>query len=139
MATSKKVAFFTAGALALTALSPSTANAEQRYIESTDSFSVAGVTISETRVTGTYEVENGAATAINSHSCDVTRDYDPLAKISSEKSDAYVSNGEATFLCSVNVQRGVPTPWEHVNWSNKTQLQGVVGNGNGDVVNQGWL
>ena len=51
----------------------------------------------------------------------------------------YSNYGNATFLCAVEVKRGVPSPWEQISWSTKNATQGVVGDGNGNVINQGWM
>lgn len=111
-----------------------------RHIQSSDEFKFAGISITRTKVSGSYEATTGAgATRILSHQCIVEHNYDPLAQVNSEKQDSYVSSGNATFLCRVQVRLGVPTPWGQINWSDRTASQGVVGNGNGVVINQGWM
>ena len=112
----------------------------QKFIQSSSEFKFAGISITKTKVSGSYNTEPGVgATQILSHQCTVEHNYQPLTKVNTQKGDAYANGGEATFLCSVEVTRGVPTPWGDVNWSTRNATQGVVGNGDGVVVKEGWM
>lgn len=112
----------------------------EKYIESTDEFKFAGISITKTKVSGSYETQPGVgATRVFGPYCDVVHDYQPLTEVKTNESNAYVSDGNATFLCAVEVKRGVPSPWGRISWSTKNATQGVVGDGNGNVINQGWM
>lgn len=101
-------------------------------------FKFAGITISETKVSGTYTVSGGKATKVNSYACTVVQNIDPLASVTSSKNAAYVSGGKATMECKVKVKRGVPTPWGHVSWSTKEAVQYLRATGAGRVEAHGW-
>lgn len=112
----------------------------EKYIESSDEFKFSGISVTKTKVGGSYETKPGTgATRILGHQCNVVHNYQPFSEVKTDKSDAYVSSGNATFLCSVEVKHGVPSPWGRISWSMKNATQGVIGNGNGDVINQGWM
>ncbi|MDK8532199.1 hypothetical protein QP900_08820 [Corynebacterium marquesiae] len=111
-----------------------------KHIESWDEFKFAGISVTKTKVSGSYETKPGVgATRILGHQCTVVHNYQPLTQVKTDKSNAYTSGGNATFLCAVEVKRGWPSPWGRISWSTKNATQGVVGNGNGKVINQGWM
>lgn len=113
--------------------------ATQTYsVWATSAFLFAGIKISETKVAGTYTASGGTARSILSYSCTVTRNYDPLAEVSTDKSGSYIASGQATMECRVRVRRGVPTPWGQVSWSTKEAIQYLRANGYGGVVAHGW-
>lgn len=101
-------------------------------------FKFAGITISETKVSGTYTVSGGKATKVNSYACTVVRNIDPLAQVTSSKNAAFVSGGKATMECKVKVKRGVPTPWGQVTWSTRESVQFLRATGSGSVEAHGW-
>lgn len=109
-----------------------------RSIWGTQWFSFAGIKISETKVTLGYQANGSNATKVNSYGCTVTQNADPLAQITSSKSNSFISGGYATAKCKVVVKRGVPSPWGQVTWSTKEGIHVLTGNGGGSVINNGW-
>ncbi|WP_430867434.1 hypothetical protein [Demequina aurantiaca] len=108
-----------------------------KSISNTSTFKFAGVTITKTKVSGSYEYTGGSATKTLTYACTVVQNYQPFSDISTTKNGSYVSGGTADFGCKVVVKRGVPTPWGTIAWSTKEAIQFVRGNGNG-VTSSGW-
>lgn len=130
VATTKSVAA-TAGVAAAAATGTRTVSAWQ-------SFLFAGITISKTTVSETYNYSGSNATSVASYSCVVNANYDPFSTVTSAKSGKYISSGKATAECLVSVKRGVPTPWGQISWSTASNIQYVTGNGAGAVASHGW-
>lgn len=114
------------------------AAAVTRNIWGTQWFSFAGIKITETKVTLGYQANGANATKVNSYGCTVVQNADPLAQVTSSKSNSFISGGKATAKCKVVVKRGVPSPWGQVTWSTKEGVQVLTGNGGGSVVKNGW-
>lgn len=110
-----------------------------KHVKATQWFKFLGITISETKVSGTYLVSGGKAVSIKSYACTVLQNLDPLANISSSKNGSYISDGKATMECKVVVKRGAPTPWGGLNWSTREGIQYLTANGQGKVEEEGWL
>ncbi|MDY3049266.1 MAG: hypothetical protein SOR40_05775 [Rothia sp. (in: high G+C Gram-positive bacteria)] len=106
-----------------------------RNVWAAQSFTFAGVKISETKIAGNYVVSNGRITQINSHSCYVTRSYNPMQTISSEKTSAYISNGTVVFECKVSSGYGIPG---YGGLSKREAIQYLVANSAGGVIRGGW-
>lgn len=120
------------------AAATSRAAAATRNISGNQWFSFAGIKISETKVSLSYQAIGKKATKVNSYSCVVVKNADPLAQISSSKSNAYIAGDNATAKCKVVVKRGVPSPWGQITWSTKEGIQVLAGNGGGKVVKNTW-
>ena len=104
----------------------------------TSAFLFAGVTITKTKVAGTYTASAGSATKVNAYACTVVTNYDPLASVSTAKNAGYISGGKAYLQCKVTVKRGLPTPWGTVSWSTREAIQYLRANGSGAVEASGW-
>lgn len=115
-----------------------TATTTVKSIWATQYFTFAGIKISETKVSGSYNVRSSRATGIRSHTCNVVRNYDPFSGVSTSKNASYVSGGRAVFECLVSVKRGVPTPWGHISYSTRENVQYARGTGAGRVDAHGW-
>lgn len=115
-----------------------TASSTVKSIWATQYFTFAGIKISETKVSGSYTARSGKATSIRSHTCNVVRNYDPFSGVSTSKSSSYVSSGKAVFECLVSVKRGIPTPWGHISYSTRENVQYARGTGTGRVDAHGW-
>lgn len=109
-----------------------------RTVYAWQSFVFAGITISKTTVRESYYYSGSRATGIASYSCTVDANYDPFSQVTTTKNSAWTSGGTATAECEVTVRRGVPTPWGPVSWSTRSNVQFVLGNGNGAVTAHGW-
>lgn len=106
-----------------------------RHVWSTQSFVFLGVKISETKITGSYLVRNGRVSQIQSHSCVVTRSYNPMQSVSSERTSAYISHGNAVFECKVSSSYGIPG---YGGFSKREAIQFLVANSYGGVISHGW-
>lgn len=101
-------------------------------------YKIAGVTITKTSVNLTYSVSSGRPQKVLSYSCVVNANYNPYATVSSSKNAAYVSGNTAVAECLVRVRRGVWTPYGKLNWSDRSNIQYVKGNGAGKAIAYGW-
>lgn len=101
-------------------------------------FSFAGIRLSETKVTMTYQYSGSNATKMLGYGCAVTKNIQPFTEVRSAKSSGYISGGQATAKCKVVVKRGVLTPWGKVAWSTHSAFQRLSATGNGAVTANRW-
>lgn len=106
-----------------------------KSVWATEAFTFAGVKISETKVSGSYVVNNGRITGILGHSCYVTRSYDPMQAVSSDRSSSYISGGRAVFECRVSSSYGIPG---YGGLSKREAIQYLTAGAAGNVVARGW-
>lgn len=101
-------------------------------------FAFAGIRLTETKVSETYEYSGSTARRLLGYSCTVVRNIQPFTQVSSSKNSGYISGGQATSKCKVVVKRGVPTPWGTIAWSTYSSIQRLSARGNGAVTFNGW-
>lgn len=101
-------------------------------------FAFAGIRLSETKVSETYEYSGTTAKKMLGYSCSVVRNIQPFTEVKSSKSSGYISGGRATAKCKVVVKRGVPTPWGTVAWSTYSSIQRLSAKGNGAITANRW-
>lgn len=114
------------------------ARAASRSSWGTQWFSFAGIKLTETKVSMTYEYSGSAATKMLGYSCTVTTNVQPFTEVNTSKSSGFVSGGQATAKCRVVVKRGVPTPWGSVAWSTHSAIQRLSAKGNGTITANSW-
>lgn len=117
---------------------PLTTRAASRTSSGTQWFAFAGIRLSETKVSETYEYSGTTARKLLGYSCTVVRNIQPFTEVKSSKSSGYISGGQATAKCKVVVRRGVPTPWGAIAWSTSSSIQRLSARGNGAVTYNGW-
>lgn len=115
-----------------------TINAASRTSAGTQWFAFAGIKLTETKVSETYEYTGSTARKLLGYSCTVVRNIQPFTQVSSSKNSGYISGGQATSTCKVVVKRGVPTPWGTIAWSTYSSTQRLSARGNGAVTFNGW-
>jgi hypothetical protein len=101
-------------------------------------FAFAGIRLSETKVSMSYEYSGTTARKMLGYSCTVVRNIQPFTQVTTSKSSGYVSGGQATAKCKVVVRRGVPTPWGTIAWSTYSAIQRLSAKGNGAVTYNRW-
>ncbi|WP_416393244.1 MULTISPECIES: hypothetical protein [unclassified Curtobacterium] len=101
-------------------------------------FAFAGVRLTETKVSMSYEYSGTTAKRLLGYSCAVTRNVQPFTEVQTSKSSGYVSGGQATAKCKVTVKRGVLTPWGTVAWSTYSAIQRLSAKGNGAITANRW-
>lgn len=112
--------------------------ASSRTSWGTQWFAFAGIRLTETKVSETYEYSGSTARKMLGYSCTVVKNVQPFTQVSTSKNSAYVSGGQATAKCKVVVKRGVPTPWGTIAWSTYSAIQRLSAKGNGAVTFNGW-
>lgn len=115
-----------------------TISAASRTSSGTQWFAFAGIRLTETKVSETYEYSGSTARKLLGYSCTVVRNIQPFTQVSSSKNSGYISGGQATSKCKVVVKRGVPTPWGTIAWSTYSSIQRLSARGNGAVTFNGW-
>ncbi|WJY01040.1 hypothetical protein [Curtobacterium sp. 458] len=101
-------------------------------------FSFAGIKLTETKVSMTYEYSGTTARKMLGYSCTVVRNIQPFTEVRTSKNSGYVSGGQATSKCKVVVKRGVLTPWGTVAWSTYSAIQRLSARGNGAITANRW-
>jgi hypothetical protein len=101
-------------------------------------FSFAGIRLTETKVSMSYEYSGTTARKMLGYSCTVVRNIQPFTQVTTSKSSGYISGGQATAKCKVVVKRGVPTPWGTIAWSTYSAIQRLSAKGNGAVTYNRW-
>ncbi len=103
-----------------------------------ETFTLVGITISKTRVWADYRTGSGIVTNLVDYGCQLVSNYDPFSKIKVSRQSGILSGGQATYKCSVLVERGVPTPWGQVNTTTRSayQFMRVAGRG---ISAHGWM
>lgn len=117
---------------------PRSSRAASRTTWGTQWFAFAGIKLSETKVTMTYQYSGSNATKMLGYACAVTKNIQPFTEVGSSKSSGYISGGQATAKCKVVVKRGVLTPWGTVAWSTYSAFQRLSAKGNGAVTANRW-
>lgn len=117
---------------------PRSSRAASRTTWGTQWFAFAGIKLSETKVTMTYQYSGSNATKMLGYACAVTKNIQPFTEVRSSKSSGYISGGQATAKCKVVVKRGVLTPWGTVAWSTYSAFQRLSAKGNGAVTANRW-
>lgn len=112
--------------------------ASSRTTWGTQWFAFAGIKLTETKVSETYEYSGTTARRMLGYSCTVVRNVQPFTQVSTSKNSGYISGGQATATCKVVVNRGVPTPWGTIAWSTYSAVQRLSARGNGAVTFNGW-
>lgn len=121
-----------------TGVSAAGTRAASRSSWGTQWFSFAGIKLSETKVSMSYEYSGTTARKMLGYSCTVTRNIQPFTNVTTSKSSGYVSGGQATAKCKVVVKRGAPTPWGTVAWSTYSAMQRLSAKGNGAITANRW-
>lgn len=101
-------------------------------------FSFAGIRLTETKVSMSYEYSGTTARKMLGYSCTVVKNIQPFTQVTTSKSSGYISGGQATAKCKVVVKRGVPTPWGTIAWSTYSAIQRLSAKGNGAVTYNRW-
>lgn len=114
------------------------ARAASRSSWGTQWFAFAGIRLTETKVSMSYESSGTTAKKMLGYSCTVVRNVQPFTEVKSSKSSGYVSGGQATAKCRVTVKRGVLTPWGTVAWSTYSAIQRLSAKGNGAITANRW-
>lgn len=102
-----------------------------------ESFAIAGITLSTTRVWADYVTGSGVVQRIRDYGCQLIFNFEPSAEITTTKQSQSLSGGKATFKCLVTVKRGIPTPWGQITTSTRQGYQYMSVNGRG-VYSHGW-
>lgn len=114
------------------------ARAASRSSWGTQWFAFAGIRLTETKVSMSYEYSGATATKMLGYSCTVVRNVQPFTEVRTSKSSGYISGGQATAKCKVVVKRGVPTPWGSIAWSTYSSIQRLSAKGNGGITANRW-
>jgi hypothetical protein len=101
-------------------------------------FAFAGIKLTETKVSMSYEYSGATAKKMLGYSCTVVRNVQPFTEVQSSKSSGYISGGQATGKCKVVVKHGAPTPWGTIAWSTSSAIQRLSANGNGAITYNRW-
>jgi len=101
-------------------------------------FAFAGIRLTETKVSMSYEYSGTTARKMLGYSCTVVRNVQPFTQVTTSKSSGYISGGQATAKCKVVVKRGVPTPWGTIAWSTYSAVQRLSAKGNGAITYNRW-
>ncbi|WP_139201940.1 hypothetical protein [Curtobacterium sp. MCBA15_016] len=101
-------------------------------------FAFAGIRLTETKVSMSYEYSGTTAKKMLGYSCTVVRNVQPFTEVRTSKSSGYVSGGQATAKCKVTVKRGVLTPWGTIAWSTYSAVQRLSAKGNGAITANRW-
>ncbi|WP_216099687.1 hypothetical protein, partial [Curtobacterium sp. MMLR14_002] len=101
-------------------------------------FAFAGIRLTETKVSMSYQYSGTTARKMLGYSCTVVRNVQPFTEVRTSKSSGYISGGQATAKCKVVVKRGVPTPWGTVAWSTYSSIQRLSAKGNGAITYNRW-
>ncbi|WP_420368753.1 hypothetical protein [Curtobacterium sp. L1-20] len=101
-------------------------------------FAFAGIRLTETKVSMSYEYSGTTARKLLGYSCTVVRNVQPFTQVTTSKSSGYISGGQATAKCKVVVKRGVPTPWGTIAWSTYSAIQRLSAKGNGAITFNRW-
>jgi len=101
-------------------------------------FAFAGIRLTETKVSMSYEYSGTTARKMLGYSCTVVRNVQPFTQVTTSKSSGYISGGQATAKCKVVVKRGVPTPWGTIAWSTYSAIQRLSAKGNGAITYNRW-
>jgi hypothetical protein len=101
-------------------------------------FAFAGIRLTETKVSMSYEYSGTTAKKMLGYSCTVVRNIQPFTQVSTAKSSGYISGGQATAKCKVVVKRGVPSPWGTIAWSTYSAIQRLSARGNGAITANRW-
>lgn len=101
-------------------------------------FAFAGIRLTETKVSMSYEYSGTTARRMLGYSCTVVRNVQPFTQVTTSKSSGYISGGQATAKCKVIVKRGVPTPWGTIAWSTYSAVQRLSAKGNGAITYNRW-
>jgi hypothetical protein len=101
-------------------------------------FAFAGIRLTETKVSMSYEYSGTTARRLLGYSCTVVRNVQPFTEVRSTKSSGYISGGQATAKCKVVVKRGVPTPVGTIAWSTYSAVQRLSAKGNGAITANRW-
>jgi len=118
------------GAVALAAAS--------RTTWGTQWFAFAGIKLTETKVSMTYEYSGTTAKKMLGYACTVVTNTQPFTEVKTSKSSAFISGGKATAKCKVVTKRGVVTPWGTIAWSTYEGVQRLTAKGNGEITFNGW-
>lgn len=114
------------------------ARAASRSSWGTQWFAFAGIRLTETKVSMSYEYSGTTAKKMLGYSCTVVRNVQPFTEARTSKSSGYVSGGQATAKCKVTVKRGVLTPWGTIAWSTYSAVQRLSAKGNGAITANRW-
>lgn len=110
-----------------------------RNIWGTQKVKIGRLTLSETKVSGSYSTRNGRPVRILRHNCTVVKNIQPFTHATSKPSSKYISGNKVIFLCQVTATRKIPHPWGKYQISQRSAQQILAGDGSGRVVRNGWI
>lgn len=106
-----------------------------RSIWGTQWFAFAGITLTETKVWGEYNVSGSTVTSIIDWGAQLVVNYQPFTTVTVTEHSAVRSGGSVTFKGKVRVERGPVYGWY---WSTVESYHTVTGNAAGSVTFNGW-